>query len=277
MTSILGKYSNLKQRIIAAVLGAIVIIAGIYYGPWSYFVIFLCISAITQLEFYKLVGLDGMLPLKTFGTFAGSLIFLLSFLVEGGIVDDKYYFIVFPIGACVYMIYLYRKRIKKPFRGVAFTFLGIIYVSIPFSLINVIAFHPGVYSGELIIGSMLMLWASDTGAYFAGVRFGKRKLFERVSPKKSWEGSMGGLLLAIAMAYGISHVSTALEVWQWISLGLIIVVIGTYGDLVESLFKRSIEIKDSSRLIPGHGGFLDRFDGLLLAVPFITAFLKLFE
>ena len=277
MTSILARYSNLVQRIIAALLGAMVILTGIYYGPWSYFTIFFLISTITQLEFYKLVGLDGMLPLKTFGTFSGAFIFLISFLVESGTIHEKYYFAIFPVVACVYMIYLYRKQIKKPFRGVAFTFLGIIYVSIPFSLINVIAFHPGAYTGELIIGSMLILWASDTGAYFAGVRFGKRKLFERVSPKKSWEGSLGGMALAVAMAFAISKVSFALEWWQWITLAVIIVVIGTFGDLVESLFKRSISIKDSSRLIPGHGGFLDRFDGLLLAAPFITAFLKLFE
>ncbi len=278
MTSVLGKLSNLVQRVIAAVLGAGVILGGIYYGAWSYFTIFFLISMITQLEFYKLVGLDGMLPLKTFGTFSGSFIFLISFLVESSTIHEKYYFTIFPVVACVYMIYLYRKQIKKPFRGVAFTFLGIIYVSIPFSLINVMAFHPGQYTGQLIIGSMLILWASDTGAYFAGVRFGKRKLFERVSPKKSWEGSLGGFVLAMAMAFGISKIPFfGLETWQWTTLALIIVVTGTFGDLVESLFKRSIAIKDSSRLIPGHGGFLDRFDGLLLAAPFIVAFLKLFE
>ncbi len=274
--SVLGKYSNLKQRIIAALVGAMVIVASIYYSQWSFFAVFFLISAITQLEFYKLVGLDGMLPLKTFGTFCGSLIYLISFLVAADMLEAKYYYAIFPAGACVYMIYLYRKKVAKPFRGIAFTFLGIIYVSIPFSLINVIAFHPGAYSGELIIGSMLILWASDTGAYFAGVRFGKRKLFERVSPKKSWEGSLGGLLLALIMTYGVAQLSNALLVWQWMVVGIIIVVVGTYGDLVESLFKRSIEIKDSGRLIPGHGGFLDRFDGLLLSAPFITAFLKIF-
>lgn len=277
MTSILGKYSNLKQRFIAAILGAILIIGSIYYSQWSYFIIFLLISVITQLEFYKLVGLDGMLPLKTFGTFCGSIIYILSYFVEGEFISPKYYYAVFPVAACVYMIYLYRKKSAKPFRGIAFTFLGIIYVAIPFALINIIAFHPGQYSGDLIIGSMLILWASDTGAYFAGVRFGKRKLFERVSPKKSWEGSVGGLFLAMAMTYGVAYYSQTLPLMDWMIVGLIIVVMGTYGDLVESLFKRSIEIKDSGRLIPGHGGFMDRFDGLLLAAPFIIAFLKIFR
>ncbi|MEM7109114.1 MAG: phosphatidate cytidylyltransferase [Bacteroidota bacterium] len=276
MTSILGKYSNLKQRIIAAFFGAFLIIGSAYYSQWSYFIIFVLISIITQLEFYKNVGLDGMIPLKTFGTFCGSLIFVLSFFVEGGFIESMYYYAVFPVAACVYMIYLYRKRAVKPFRGIAFTFLGIIYVAIPFALINIIAFHPGQYSGDLIIGSMLILWASDTGAYFAGVRFGKRKLFKRVSPKKSWEGSLGGLVLAMAMTFGVAHYSRALPLQNWLVIGLIIVIMGTYGDLVESLFKRSIEIKDSGSLIPGHGGFMDRFDGLLLAAPFIIAYLKLF-
>lgn len=277
MTSFLNRYNNLTQRIITALLGAMLIIVSLYYGAWSYFAVFLLICAITQLEFYKLVGLDGMIPLKTFGTFCGILIFSLSFLIEAGHVLPRFYYLIFPAFACVYLIYLYRKRVVKPFRGIAFTFLGIIYVAFPFSLLNVIAFQPGTYTFELILGSLLILWASDTGAYFTGVNFGRRKLFERVSPKKSWEGSIGGLIVALCMAYTIAQFSTALPTWQWLVIGFIIVIGGTYGDLVESLFKRSIEIKDSGRLIPGHGGFLDRFDGLLLSAPFITAFLKIFE
>ncbi len=276
MTSILSKYNNLTQRIIAAIIGALVIGFGLYFSEWLYFVIFLAICMITQLEFYKLVGLDGMLPLKTFGTFSGFSLFVISFLIESGHLDQKFYFLLFPITVCVYLIYLYKKNEIKPFRGIAFTFLGIIYVAIPFSLLNVIAFSLEEYAFELILGSLLILWSNDTGAYFAGVRYGRRKLFERVSPKKSWEGSLGGFILAMGMSYTLSHFSDSLAPWQWFSIGVIIVICGTYGDLVESLFKRSIEIKDSGRLIPGHGGFLDRFDGLLLAAPFIAAFLKIF-
>ncbi|ELR71440.1 Phosphatidate cytidylyltransferase [Fulvivirga imtechensis AK7] len=276
MTSILNKYNNLTQRIIAALIGAFIIITSIWYSEWSYFLIFLLICTITQLEFYKLVGLDGMLPLKTFGTFCGLCIFILSFFIESGRVHEKYYFIIFPLATLIYLIYLYKKREIKPFRGIAFTFLGILYVAVPFSLLNAIAFFSGEYVFELILGSLLILWANDTGAYFAGVRYGKRKLFERVSPKKSWEGSMGGLVLALSMAYGLYSFTDVLMLWQWLAIGLIVIIGGTYGDLVESLFKRSIEIKDSGRLIPGHGGFLDRFDGLLLSAPFITTFLKIF-
>lgn len=276
MTSILSKYNNLTQRIIAAILGALMIGFGLYFSQWFYFIIFLTICLITQLEFYKLVGLDGMLPLKTFGTFTGFCLFTISFFVESNQIDSKYYYLLFPIGALVYLIYLYKRKERKPFRGIAFTFLGIIYVAIPFSLLNVIAFSRSEYDYELILGSMFILWANDTGAYFTGVRYGRRKLFERVSPKKSWEGSLGGFILAMGMAYTISHFTNVLMPWQWFSIGIIIIICGTYGDLVESLFKRSIEIKDSGRLIPGHGGFLDRFDGLLISAPFIAAFLKIF-
>lgn len=276
MTSILGRYNNLTQRIIAGIIGALVIILGLYYGPWTYFVVFMAISIVTQLEFYKLVGLDGMLPLKTFGTLCGSALFALTFFVEYGAIGSKYYFLIFPVAACVFLIYLYRKEEKKPFTGVAFTLLGIVYVSVPFALLNIIVFYSGTYHYILPLGMLLILWANDTGAYFAGVRYGKRKLFERVSPKKSWEGSIGGTVLALLMAYAISQMTNFLALEYWFCISAIIIIAGTYGDLVESLFKRSIEIKDSGRLIPGHGGFLDRFDGLLLSAPFIAAFLKIF-
>lgn len=276
MTSAFNKYSNLTQRIIAAFIGAIIIVAALILGPWYYFVVFILILVTTQLEFYKLVGLDGMIPLKTFGTFSGISLFTLTFLIEGGYLRNEYYYSMFPILACVYLIYLYRKRVTKPFRGIAFTFLGIIYVAVPFSLLNVILYHRGEYTFEILIGALFLLWANDTGAYFAGVRYGRRKLFERVSPKKSWEGSLGGFVLSLGMAYALFRFTDVFTLTQWMSMAVIMVIGGTYGDLVESLFKRSMEIKDSGRLIPGHGGFLDRFDGLLLSAPFITAFLKIF-
>lgn len=177
---------------------------------------------------------------------------------------------------CIFLIKLYRPLDKKPFTSIAFTILGIVYVALPFSLMSMIVFRYGDYNPLIAIGILLILWASDTGAYFAGTRFGKRKLFERISPKKSWEGSIGGTILAILMSIVVGYNFELLPLWQWIGVATLIVVGGTYGDLVESLFKRSILIKDSGNFIPGHGGFLDRFDGLLIAVPFIVAFLKIF-
>ena len=123
-------------------------------------------------------------------------------------------------------------------------------------------------------GVFLLLWASDTGAYFAGKVLGSRKLFERISPKKTWEGFVGGGVLAFLMALTLSHFMGGILLWQWLVLAGILVVMGSYGDLVESLFKRSLQIKDSGSGLPGHGGFLDRFDGLLVSAPFIAIFVE---
>lgn len=273
----INNYSNLAQRIITAVIGAAIIIAGSVISPWFYFAIFGLILGFSQMEFYRLTGLDGMLPLKSFGTFLGLTIFTLTFLVGLGHMADKYYFLIFPLAALVFFIKLYRKSDKKPFTGVAFTFLGIFYVAVPFAMLNVAAFSvDGSFHYEVIVGSLFILWASDSGAYFAGTKFGKTKLFERVSPKKSWEGFLGGAALAYFVAYVLAKNFNSLPEWRWLGIATIIIIAGTYGDLIESLFKRSIEIKDSGKSLPGHGGFMDRFDGLLLSAPFIAAFLKIF-
>ena len=276
MTSPLTKYNNLTQRIITGLLGAAGIITCICVGEWTYFMIFFILCLLTLLEFYKLVGLDGMLPQKTFGTICGLFIFSLSFFIEQGAISYRLYFLIFPLLSCVYMIKLYKKFERKPFTNIAYTFLGIFYVAIPFSLLNIAVFEKGEYNFEIIFGCLFILWASDTGAYVAGTLFGKRKLFERISPKKSWEGFFGGAILALAFAYGIAHFFPYFSLMQWMIIAVIIIIGGTFGDLVESLLKRSIEIKDSGSSLPGHGGFLDRFDGLLISAPFIVAYMEIF-
>lgn len=277
MISILNRYNNLTQRLITAVIGAFVLIFCVIYDQWTYFGIFLFITTVAIFEFYKLIKANGIVPLRYLGTFCGSLIFILSFLIESGNLDSDWYYCIFPTVSLIYFIKLYKRNEQHPFTNIGFTFLGILYVALPFALLNIIAFSHGEYQYQLILGPLLLLWASDTGAYFAGVNFGKTKLFERVSPKKSWEGSMGGAMVSILMAYVLSMYFTELMLWQWMTVAGIIIIAGTYGDLVESLFKRSMEIKDSGTKLPGHGGFLDRFDGLLLSVPFIILFLKLIK
>ncbi len=276
MISILDRYNNLTQRIITGFIGILLVVLAVYNGEWTYFALFLAICILTQLEFYKLTGLDGLLPLKTVGTTAGALIFVISFLVEKQLLDAKYYLVIFPVTASVFFIKLYKKSDKKPFTNIAYTLCGIFYVAIPFALLNIIAFSRGTYNFQIVLGIFSLFWASDTGAYFSGVRFGKTQLFARVSPKKSWEGSIGGALTALATAWLLSYFYTILSPTEWLIVGTIIVITGTYGDLVESLFKRSIAIKDSGKGLPGHGGFLDRFDGLLISSHFIMLFLKIF-
>ena len=276
MISALNRYNNVTQRIITGLVGIVIIVLAVHNGEWSYFGLFLVICVLTQLEFYKLTGLDGMLPLKWMGTFFGAFLYCVSFLVERGTLDATIYLFMFPMIATIFFVKLYKKSDKKPFTNIAYTLCGIFYVAVPFTLLNIIAFSRGPYSFQIVLGVLSLFWASDTGAYFAGVRFGKTQLFARVSPKKSWEGSIGGAVTALAAALIFSLFYSDLLAWQWIVVGGIIVITGTYGDLVESLFKRSIAIKDSGQGLPGHGGFLDRFDGLLLSSHFILIFLKIF-
>jgi phosphatidate cytidylyltransferase len=272
----LEKKSNLTQRIIAALIGAPLVIGGMIYSPITFFILTLAIAILTQYEFYKLLGMNGSLPLKIYGTICGALIITLTYLIETYTISFESYYIIVPLLTLTFFIKLYRKKDKNPFQNLGYTFLGIIYVALPFALLQEMTFLEGLFQPYLPVGVILILWVNDSGAYFAGSMFGKRKLFERISPKKTWEGFFGGAIMALIMAFIYSNYNDSLDTFEWIGVALIIVITGTLGDLVESLFKRSIDIKDSGSIIPGHGGFLDRFDGLLLSMPFIVSFIKLY-
>ncbi|NBA86206.1 phosphatidate cytidylyltransferase [Emticicia sp. CRIBPO] len=273
----IDQYSNLTQRIIAALVAVPLIIFCILFDAYTFWALFLLISALTQYEFYKLLGLNGNLPLSSYGTFCGIFINALTFLIETDKVPFVFYYLIIPLLTATFFIKLYKKKDNKPFENLGYTFLGVIYVAIPFALLNEIVIEKGIYRPYLVIGILVILWVNDSGAYFAGRFLGRRKLFERISPKKTWEGFFGGAIFALAAAFIFSRYHDFYDLYLWISIAVIIVVTGTLGDLVESLFKRSIAIKDSGSLIPGHGGFLDRFDGLLLSMPFIVTFLKFFS
>ena len=156
-------------------------------------------------------------------------------------------------------------------QNIAITFLGIIYVSVPFSLMNFIVFQDvNVYNPDLFLSLFIFIWVNDSGAYIAGTAFGKHRLFERISPKKSWEGFIGGLLSTVLAAYILSVTFVSEYSFAFMTIiAVIIVVTGTLGDLVESLFKRNLGVKDSGKVIPGHGGLLDRFDSIILAAPIV--------
>lgn len=277
MNQKLQSMTNLQQRVIAAVVAVPFLIFCIVFSDWTFYGLFAVIAILAQLEFYKLLGLNGNEPLTYYGTFCGFVLVSVSFFIEKGLIPESNYYVLSPLMAIIFFIKLYKAKDDKPFRNIAYTFLGVIYVALPFALLIILAFLTYKYSWQRPLGCLFLLWASDTGAYFAGTKFGKTKLFERVSPKKSWEGSVGGFIASMIVAFILSKYFLDLKAWQWLGCGAIIVVAGTYGDLVESLFKRSIKIKDSASTIPGHGGFLDRFDGLLLSIPFIITFLKLFS
>ncbi len=256
----------------------------ICWSEWAYFIVFFFICLFTIWEFYKLVGLeDGNAPLKTFGTVNAMFLYCLTFSIQKFHLPPKYYILFLVSVSGAYFIKLYVKTDIKPFANIAFTFLGIIYVALPYSLMHFAVFNSGEYCYQIVFGTLFILWANDTGAYFSGKNFGKRKLFLRISPKKTWEGSIGGAIFALFIAILIAQFLDEFVLWRWLAIAIIIVVAGTYGDLVESLFKRSLRvrnsetagIKDSGDALPGHGGFLDRFDSFMLAMPFIVAFVLL--
>ena len=174
---------------------------------------------------------------------------------------------------------LYLKQ-DDPIQDWAYTMLSQMYIALPFSLLNVLAFTANgsgvvAFNTLLPLSVFVFLWVNDTGAYCVGSLLGRHKLFPRISPGKSWEGSIGGAVFVLAAAWAVSYFldGVMLALPQWLGLGLVVVVFGTWGDLVESLFKRTLGIKDSGSILPGHGGMLDRFDSSLLAIPAAVVYL----
>ena len=167
------------------------------------------------------------------------------------------------------------KTTGNPFQNIAITLLGICYIAVPFSLFNFLVFNH--YNTSYSFGLLLCLfsfnWTNDTGAYLFGISLGKHRLFERISPKKSWEGAIGGALCVVGMAIFFSHILLCISLANWIILGLLVSIFGVFGDLVESLLKRSLNIKDSGTFLAGHGGFLDRFDAVIFSTPVFFVYL----
>jgi phosphatidate cytidylyltransferase len=133
-----------------------------------------------------------------------------------------------------------------------------------------------VFSPGIVVGFFLLIWANDTGAYLSGISFGRHKLFERISPKKTWEGFIGGLILAVLVSWLVSGWLGVVGKFNWVVIAALISIAGTYGDLVESMLKRSLGVKDSGKIMPGHGGFLDRFDSAIISFPLVYLFISLF-
>lgn len=157
---------------------------------------------------------------------------------------------------------------KTPGQIIGTYLLGVFYVSVPVMFLFWIATPDALYKPNRVLGLLWLVWTNDTLAYLIGSQVGKHKLFERISPKKTWEGTLGGILGTIAMAWGLSLYVTDFNPAQWLALGVVVSIFGTLGDLAESMLKRSAGVKDSGSLLPGHGGFLDRFDAFLFMLPF---------
>lgn len=281
--------TNLKQRTITGAVFGIVMIGSILLSPISFFILFFVITLLCVIEFYKLVTIDEVKPQIITGTFISLLTFIYfthitqSYLKFGPLTEIdillKIPFLLFILILGVFIAEMFRKT-QKPFINIAFTITAIFYIALPLSVFSAIAFYPGneeKYHPLIILGIFVLIWSSDIGAYFMGIRFGKHLLFERISPKKTWEGVFGGAAAALLSVLLISKFNTGLTVTDWLVIAAIIIVTGTLGDLVESMLKRSLQLKDSGTILPGHGGMLDRFDGLLGSAPFIFFYLFFFE
>lgn len=264
----------MKTRAITAFFFTIVMLGSILLGSYVFTAFYLLLSVLALLEFYKLIKAAGIRPHRNGGILAAVLIFILFAAYHYMQLDVKYLLCIIPLIFSIFIIELYKKS-AIPFANISYTMVGFVYVTFPFCFFHALGFvvNPFTYDFQVPLAFMLMLWANDTGAYLFGMKFGKHRLFERHSPKKSWEGFFGGIFTSVLIGFIWSLFFSALQPLVWMGMALLISCFGTLGDLVESMLKRSLNTKDSGSLLPGHGGLLDRFDGLLLAAPVVYAYL----
>lgn len=264
----------MKTRAITGFFFVAVMLASVLFGAYAFTAFFLILSVLTLLEFYKLVSTETVEPQSLLGSLLAVSLYIplaLWFLKGEPLL---YILVAVPVTVSIIVYELFRNR-SLPFHNIAYTFLGVLFAFLPFCFFVAAAFTDGEYSSHYPLAFLILLWSSDTGAYLAGTSMGRHKLFERHSPKKTWEGFAGGLFTSLLAAGIMSIYFRELPVQHWVAISIIIVVAGTLGDLSESMLKRSLSAKDSGSLLPGHGGLLDRFDGLLLAAPLVFVYLKL--
>ncbi|MBL7925116.1 MAG: phosphatidate cytidylyltransferase [Bacteroidia bacterium] len=268
--------SNFLQRIITGAVFVGAILASIWWGPLSFQLLFFIAAILSLDEFYKIVGKGSCRPNRPYGLLAGAAAYLLLSFAAFDAGLKPYMVLLLPLLCIVFFAELYRKD-EKPFTNIAYTLTGIFYTILPFALLSHVATHDQDYDRGLLAGYFLLLWSSDSFAYVFGNLFGKHRLFERISPKKSWEGSIGGGLSTLGVAHALSIFQPQLSWLDWQVIALLVILTGTLGDLSESMLKRSLQVKDSGSILPGHGGMLDRFDALFLSVPFVWAYLYCFS
>ena len=276
----------MKNFIIRTITGIIFVAAIVasFLRPEAMVLLFSIVTGLTIWEFTGLVNQRADVTVNRFiSTVAGVYLFYAMTYYCSDIYAGVAKSVVF-IPYLVTIVYLlvaelYLKQ-QDPIQDWAYTMLAQMYIALPFSLLNVLAFNATnnglvAFNPILPLSVFVFLWVNDSGAYCVGSLIGKHKIFPRISPAKSWEGSIGGAVFVLAAAYAISYFidQNMLTMPEWLGLGLVVVVFGTWGDLVESLFKRTLGIKDSGDILPGHGGMLDRFDSSLLAIPAAVIYL----
>lgn len=284
---------TLGTRTLTAVVFVAVLLSGIMFNYVSFTALFFIVALWGLYEFYQLAEKLGAKPYKAIGLISGALLFcfiVLANTCNPWVMDlNRFFPLLLALLFLIFIAGLFDSR-PNTVLNAAYTVTGLVYAVLPFMLLVNISCIPtaGVYglnrvepwsqapyNFHYVLGIILLIWASDTGAYLVGSLIGKNKLYERISPGKTWEGSMGAAILNIGCAYVISLWFTELPFLHWAVISILVSVFGTIGDLVESMLKRQAGVKDSGKIMPGHGGILDRFDSLLFVSPFIYAYLKL--
>jgi phosphatidate cytidylyltransferase len=255
-----------------------VVVAGILLHPFLFAVVFLGLTIMALIEFYRMVRIAGVEPQIWSGLTVSIVFFASVFGYVTGFLPPYLVFSVIPLLFLIFIVELYRKK-PFPISNIAYTLAGFLYIAFPMSLSNLLAFplNSGrhVFYPWILFGITITLWLYDSGAYLVGTPWGKHRLFERISPKKSWEGVIGGGIVAMLAGVLNAWLFQSLELITWLLISFLVIVSGTFGDLVESMMKRSLGIKDAGSLLPGHGGFLDRLDSFIFTVPMVVALLYL--
>jgi len=269
---------NIVTRTLTGIVFITIIIGSICISVYTFLAVFLLVSILGLMEFYKLSETETIKPQRILGIISGSITFISIALFAHGMIDSHWIWFNLVFAFLIFMTELYRKK-ENPFGNIAYTLMGIFYIVLPLSILN-LYYSPFLFRGEfnthILISFFTMTWLIDTAAYLAGMAFGRHKLFERHSPKKTWEGSVGGFVMGIITAWVISLIFKDLQFYQWAIISVIITVTGGFGDLVESMFKRSVNTKDTGTILPGHGGILDRFDCVFFSAPLVYLYIYFF-
>jgi len=269
-------FKNLVQRTLSGIVYLVVIIGPLFAGKVPFGLVFLLIALLALYEFYDMALASGASPFMLPSLITGAMLFVLAYLVAASVLPYRMLTLAVPFLLILFLTALYSLR-PDVIRNTAVSLLGLLYVMLPFASLNFLAFPAvagGAYTHRIILGILILIWLNDTGAYLVGITIGRHRLFERISPKKSWEGAIGGTLITLAAAWWMNDVMGLLDTEHWMALALIVSVFGVFGDLTESLFKRSVNMKDSGTLIPGHGGVLDRVDSILFVMPVSLCYLS---
>ena len=270
--------SNLEKRLLTG--ATLIIIISLFTAlSWiSFTVLVLTIDLLALQEFYGLTRGFNLSPRILEGITVSGIMIVTLILFLTKICYWKILLLNVPFLMAIFISELFLHS-ATPVQNIAFTLLGIICVSLPLCFFIMLAFlplHLGSYHREIILGYFFILWAGDSGAFLIGKNVGKRPLFRRISPSKTWEGSIGGFCCALLVACITSSFFAILSTLQWLTMAILISLSGTFGDLAKSLLKRSLHIKDSGNILPGHGGMLDRFDSLLGSAPLVFCYLVAF-